>query len=80
MATKTKEKKTLFCSVTDLSLDDLDQDQMDKIHFRVFCSFAITRKIDLTRMTNHESHLIDQAMDGDKWLSHAITHGIIYHA
>lgn len=80
METETKEKKTLFCSVTDLSLDDLDEIQMDKLHFRVFCSVAITRKIDLTRMTNQESHLVEQSMDGQKWISHAITQGVIYHA
>jgi hypothetical protein len=80
MKSVTKNTSKLFCSVTDLSFDDLDQDQMDKIHFRTFCSIAIARKIDLTRMTNHESYSIDAVMDGDKWIPHAITHGVIYYS
>jgi hypothetical protein len=80
MQSVTKKSSELFCSVTDLLLEDLDQEQMDKIHFRTFCSIAIALKIDLTLMTNHESYLIDQAMDGDKWISHAVTQGILYHA
>ena len=80
MQSVTKNTSKLFCSVTDLLLEDLDQEQMDKIHFRTFCSIAISRKIDLTLMTNHESHSIEQSMDGDKWISHAVTQGVLYHA
>ena len=80
MQSVTKKSSDLFCSVTDLLLEDLDQEQIDKIHFRTFCSIAISRKIDLTRMTNREALPIEQSMDGDKWISHAVTQGILYHA
>lgn len=80
MQSVTKKSSELFCSVTDLLLEDLDQEQIDKIHFRTFCSIAISRKIDLTRMTNREALPIEQSMDGDKWIPHAVTQGILYHA
>ena len=72
--------KPLFCAVTDLPLSDLNEDQISKLHFRVFCSFAITRKIDLTRITNKQGGSIEKDMNGTDWIPHAINEGILYHA
>jgi hypothetical protein len=71
--------KTLFCYQTDIPLHDHTEEQISKLHFRVFCSFAISQKIDLTRITNFQSNKIEKQMLGDKWVSHAITQKILYH-
>lgn len=74
----TNPQYTLFCSQTDITINDFDNIQMSRLHFRVFCKLAIVEKIDLVNITNSESDLIERKMIHDQWVSHALTHKLIY--
>jgi hypothetical protein len=72
------ETYTLFCSQTDIAIQDFKDFQMSRLHFRVFCKLAIVEKLDLGNMTNSQSDSIERKMMHDQWVTHAINHKLVY--
>ena len=68
----------LFCSQTDRALSDLNDQDIERLQFSVFCAMGEELGFNLINLTKSQSHKIESVCTGNAWLLHALTHNIIY--